>query len=231
MENSDLGGNNGPTYAVAALSHCSLNVQVNEDIISHIPFLAETGPFQVPVQCLTKKVLVRSSTSSVELNTTVGEKVVQTIEIINDGALPTKFSVEFDDDEGILLQREEGKGVEAGKELHDVQRELRDAVEVEADGVVEGYSSAKVTFTFSPMVAGKERVNLVLRFRKGAVKRLPLSLSLIAAKVAIFVERQEIDLRCCLLGFLYREVLCVRNRGNNALKASPKVPAELRVST
>ena len=34
---------------------CDLLVQLNEDLVGHIDFLAQTGPFSVPIRCVTKK--------------------------------------------------------------------------------------------------------------------------------------------------------------------------------
>ena len=34
---------------------CSLWLQLNEDLEGHIDFLAQTGPFSVPIRCVTKK--------------------------------------------------------------------------------------------------------------------------------------------------------------------------------
>ena len=34
-------------------------VQLNEDLVGHIDFLAQTGPFSVPIRCVTKKCQVK----------------------------------------------------------------------------------------------------------------------------------------------------------------------------
>ena len=39
---------------------CSLWLQLNEDLEGHIDFLAQTGPFSVPIRCVTKKCQVFS---------------------------------------------------------------------------------------------------------------------------------------------------------------------------
>ena len=31
------------------------SLQLNEDLVGHIDFLAQTGPFSVPIRCVTKK--------------------------------------------------------------------------------------------------------------------------------------------------------------------------------
>lgn len=55
--------------------------------------LSQTGPFVIPVSCLTKKCLVTLNKTVVEFGRVcVGETARKTVVLTNKGALPTKFT-------------------------------------------------------------------------------------------------------------------------------------------
>jgi len=69
-----------------------------EDIHTELPLMAETGPFSVPLICLTKKADISFKTQDIDIGTVVmGDSGKKYIEIINNGALPRDFTVEFVD--------------------------------------------------------------------------------------------------------------------------------------
>ena len=55
--------------------------------------LSQTGPFTIPVKCLTKKCLISADKTVVEFGRVcVGETVRRHVTLTNAGALPTKFT-------------------------------------------------------------------------------------------------------------------------------------------
>ncbi|CAH1773330.1 unnamed protein product [Owenia fusiformis] len=65
---------------------------INEDLEGTVDFLAQTGPFAIPLVCTTKKCDLSVDTNLVDFGTTViGETMKQTITLTNNGALTTGF--------------------------------------------------------------------------------------------------------------------------------------------
>ena len=67
-------------------------MQLNEDLLGEMEFLSQTGPFSIPVRCLTKKCIVSVDKAEVDFGRVcVGETVRGQVTLRNSGALPTKF--------------------------------------------------------------------------------------------------------------------------------------------
>ena len=67
-------------------------MQLNEDLAGEVAFLSQTGPFSVPVRCLTKKCVVSLDKTEVEFGRVcIGETIRRHVTLSNSGALPTKF--------------------------------------------------------------------------------------------------------------------------------------------
>lgn len=66
---------------------------LNEDLVGHIDFLAQTGPFSVPIRCVTKKCQISVDVTEVEFGSQVlGETRKRIINVTNNGALGTQFT-------------------------------------------------------------------------------------------------------------------------------------------
>jgi hypothetical protein len=66
--------------------------KINEDIIENLSFLSSTGPFTVPIRCLTQKVTPSVSTDTVRFdNIVMGESVTFPLKIYNNGAKSTFY--------------------------------------------------------------------------------------------------------------------------------------------
>lgn len=66
--------------------------KVNEDIISELSFLSSTGPFSVPLVCLTQKVAPSVSTNVIRFdNIVMGERVTFPLKVGNNGAKSTMY--------------------------------------------------------------------------------------------------------------------------------------------
>lgn len=65
---------------------------LNEDLEGHIDFLAQTGPFSVPIRCVTKKCQISVDVTEVEFGSQVlGETRKRIINVTNNGALGTDY--------------------------------------------------------------------------------------------------------------------------------------------
>jgi len=76
--------------------------QLNEDINSFFPILAETGLIQIPLVCTCKKALIAVEEPFVEFgNVIFGESSTQYVKLENKGALATKIYVKSPDGHSI----------------------------------------------------------------------------------------------------------------------------------
>ena len=66
--------------------------KVNEDIVTELSFLSSTGPFSIPLRCLTQKVAPQINTNVVRFeNVVMGERVTFRLKVANNGAKSTTF--------------------------------------------------------------------------------------------------------------------------------------------
>ncbi|XP_063799122.1 cilia- and flagella-associated protein 74 [Pseudophryne corroboree] len=87
-----------PPGQMSAGMSCEMMVtfkpMINEDLEGEVMFLAQAGPFSVPVKCTTKKCELALDKEYIDFGThVVGETVTQTITLTNRGALGTRFSI------------------------------------------------------------------------------------------------------------------------------------------
>ncbi len=79
-----------PNKSVISLSL----LQLNEDIDGEIQLLSQTGPFTLPVKCLTKKCLVHLDKNHFDFGTVyLGETLRQRVIVYNAGALAAEYSI------------------------------------------------------------------------------------------------------------------------------------------
>ena len=75
-------------------AHPSLGPQLESDLSGSISMLAQTGPFTIPVRCLTKKCIIAVDSVEVDFGKVcVGETIRRSVAIRNSGALPTHFQL------------------------------------------------------------------------------------------------------------------------------------------
>ncbi|XP_078615785.1 cilia- and flagella-associated protein 74-like [Branchiostoma floridae x Branchiostoma japonicum] len=85
-----------PPGQMSAGMSCDMMVtfkpMINEDLEGAVEFLAQTGPFFIPLRCTTKKCDLSVDIETVDFGTQViGETLKKTITLTNKGALGTKF--------------------------------------------------------------------------------------------------------------------------------------------
>ncbi|CAM9260061.1 unnamed protein product, partial [Ectocarpus fasciculatus] len=77
---------------------CSLEItftpKINNDIFGHVQLLSQTGPIDIPLQCLKRRCIPRVLSTSMDFGEVVmGQIVKKKITIKNTGAIPTEFTV------------------------------------------------------------------------------------------------------------------------------------------
>ena len=210
--------------------HIKFEPKLNEDIIECIPLLCQTGPQDIPLRCLTKKVMVSTSTPEVELNVIIGESVTRDLVLVNKGCLDCPLTIRQlvkapDPDsivEGLAEAAADGHYVGAPEET----------VQYQVEVVAKGYSTTKIPITFTPTTPTSMEIPLHLDFKKHMSQPqsddMLVMVRATAFQVPIYVEQELMDLRCCCYGMTYAQTLIVRNRGKVSLKTMPQVPPQLR---
>ncbi|KAF5843498.1 hypothetical protein DUNSADRAFT_14414, partial [Dunaliella salina] len=212
--------------------------KANEDISTHVDMLAETGPFQIPVRCLTKKASLKTSTKAVNFGPGVilGESATRSFSLINEGALEVEFSITPARHEQVL-EPAEGKGQEAlpgkptlriGQGASQAGNEPLEALPFtiyQPHGTVPGYKQTTITVRFAPSAGITSHQRLHINYRVPGQKRLQVpsdvvDLEGVGRDVPVFLERSVIDFRCVMVDHTYREKLVVRNGANTAMKVS-----------
>eukprot|EP00002_Diphylleia_rotans_P034806 TRINITY_DN7509_c0_g1_i2.p1 TRINITY_DN7509_c0_g1~~TRINITY_DN7509_c0_g1_i2.p1 ORF type:complete len:601 (+),score=91.24 TRINITY_DN7509_c0_g1_i2:1531-3333(+) len=200
-----------PGYMSAGLT-CDIQVtftpKINEDIITFLPLLSETGPIDIPLECTTKKTQISVFPRTLDFDSVVlGESRKKVIRIVNKGALPTEARISH------MKTVEE---IESG------------AYQFPETATIQPYSTTSIDVTFSPPSVGPCCTKLILNFSDPSTPDHVVSLSASGSDVPIYVEREILDFRVCYYGTLYREVLVLRNRGSTALKFQVEPPKELK---
>eukprot|EP00762_Andalucia_godoyi_P001823 ANDGO_06059.mRNA.1 Cilia- and flagella-associated protein 74 len=190
--------------AMSAGTACTLSItfrpKVNKDIDTVIPFLAQTGAFEVPLHCSTKKCVLSSSPPSgshIEFGDVVlAETETREIVIRNDGALDSEFSLRFvADTNAFTLVPNDG-------------------------GFADPFSSCRIKISYLPMVLGPCRATLHVDFKRPGTGSFVYDITGVGADVPIYVDRPLVDLRCCRSGVLYRDKIRIFNRSTVAMKVS-----------
>jgi hypothetical protein len=78
---------------------CSIEIvfkpQLNHDIFTHIRLLTETGPVNIPLQCLIKRCAPRILDTTLDFaEMIIGQRTTLPVKIVNTQALPTRFTIE-----------------------------------------------------------------------------------------------------------------------------------------
>ena len=212
--------------------HIKFEPKLNEDIIECIPLLCQTGPQNIPLRCLTKKVEVSTPTPELELNVIMGESVTRDIVLVNTGCLDCPFTIRqllTPPRQGFV---EEDLAAAAANGAYVGEAEREPTLGYSAQGVAKGYSTTRVPISFTPTEPTSMEIPVHISLNKGMSEPqspdIFVMLRPTAYQVPIYVEDPVMDLRCCCFGMTYAQTLLVRNRGKVALKVLPQVPPQMR---
>jgi hypothetical protein len=200
----------------------------NEDIETRIEMLADTGPFFIPIKCLTKKAELKLSSAHLNFGhgVTLGESAQKTFTITNSGALGVEFSLSSTAITQGQLQTDPTLGrSQAGGNSKGLR--IGDFLAHPSTGSVPGYGSTTITCTFSPSQSGSSSAPLSVIFKAMVQGRRPpsvppasLELVGLGRDVPVFLEESVIDFKCSMVDHTYRDFLRVRNGGKTAMKVS-----------
>eukprot|EP00667_Euglena_gracilis_P000837 EG_transcript_837 len=232
--------------AMSAGTSCVVTVtfqpKLNEDIVSELPALAQTGPFSIPLVCLTKKVAIEVQPAGKRLDfgqVVLAESMTQTITVANRGALPTEFRILGDllqyaapapdlsqsalDLSTISLGEGDGGGDAAPHQCVTIKPRRLEDIEVDA------HAQVRISLTFHPRQLCQLDSHLVLRFADAYTPDHTLFVTGQGVDIPVFVDqRNVIDLQCCYYDTLYRDTAVLRSRGKTSMRCQPLVPPELK---
>ena len=206
---------------VSAKLSLDFTAKINAPIKCSLHFLAETGPFDVLVECYPKSVNIQIEPFDV-FNigmVTLGEEKEQSILIRNSGALQATWRVQLEsttDDPQCLTLAEAEDGI--------LQFSLK-------HGVTNGYSSSTIKVNFRP--SRPCNLKFILKFSfyssnnefESFEKELPLQG--IGADVPVYLENDKLDFGVCYFNELYRATLVAHNRSNLSQRFAIETPPHL----
>eukprot|EP00742_Colponemidia_sp_Colp-10_P008825 GILJ01009584.1.p1 GENE.GILJ01009584.1~~GILJ01009584.1.p1 ORF type:complete len:1812 (-),score=327.15 GILJ01009584.1:58-4746(-) len=187
----------------------------------------------------------------------LGESGKKYLKFKNDGALLTDFRiVDREVDETQAIQRRRRSGFDdsnSGTKLVDeAQRDLEihkhllftkpeahgaDAeavtlldsiLEFQSSGQLSGYSDCTHEFVFTPSAAGNLAKVYTVKFSDADSTDLVLIVKGRGIDVPIYVASELYDLNICVYNHVYREEICLINRGSTAMKIHVEMPKEAK---
>eukprot|EP00761_Pharyngomonas_kirbyi_P008822 gb/GECH01008834.1/.p1 GENE.gb/GECH01008834.1/~~gb/GECH01008834.1/.p1 ORF type:complete len:1566 (+),score=405.19 gb/GECH01008834.1/:1-4698(+) len=203
-----------PPGKMSAGTCCKLKIifkpKLEEDIIRNLSILSQTGKIDIPLKCYTKKILLRyTPNEQLKLGSVVlAESITKKINIINDGALKTRFQLD-------------------SKSLHS-KFETGSPFSLEPlSGSVKGYSSRTIHVSFSPTQIGEYNTNLNIHFMDGETKSKSIEFLAKGIDVPIYLDRNEIDLGISSVDQEHRRKIKIHNRSNISMKCIVEPPKSL----
>lgn len=177
----------------------------NVDIDTSIEFLAESGPFSVPLRALTKKTVIECDTAPIGFGfVTSGQTAERALRIVNHGALPGTFNCNLSPGTPFSM--------------------------AESKGVVGAYAETAVTIRYGPVDVVDAQGMIQMEFDNaggcwGSSKSFSVTLLGQCTPEPVYVDTDRIDMQCCISGRAYRQVLPVHNRSSAMVKVMCRVPA------
>ena len=182
---------------------CSLTItftpKINRDVVTEIPFLAKTGPFTVPIRCLTKKAIPKVKCTDIDLgNVVMGESNSVALEIVNEGALNVNYELielESNYDTSTSLEpavddcaiQGDAEGNDSNLNTSDTANK-RPELEYVSKGTFSNFETSFVPFTFTPSTVGNLKRTLLLKYNDATCADVVIHVSARGVKVPIFIE-------------------------------------------
>lgn len=193
----------------------------NSQISCPLHCLAETGPFDILVQCFPKVVNIQIDPFDVfHIGVvTLGEEKEQGFVIRNSGALQATWTISLESvvsDTGYLNLSEAEDGVLQFSTRH---------------GATKGYSTSTVKVNFKPTRPCQIKFNIKIKFSSSQnefesfTRDLPIEGT--CSDVPIFLENDKVDFGVCYYNELYRGSLIAHNRSSISQRFSIEMPPNL----
>eukprot|EP00817_Percolomonadidae_sp_ATCC50343_P006690 CAMPEP_0117423996 /NCGR_PEP_ID=MMETSP0758-20121206/4509_1 /TAXON_ID=63605 /ORGANISM="Percolomonas cosmopolitus, Strain AE-1 (ATCC 50343)" /LENGTH=1268 /DNA_ID=CAMNT_0005207521 /DNA_START=876 /DNA_END=4678 /DNA_ORIENTATION=- len=195
--------------------------RIEEDIHSYIPIRTQTGPIQIPLHCLIKKVDLSMDTPK---GTDFGAVMLAesnrlTFKLTNAGALDTSYKIEGD----ALLRHNVPVNMEFTEKRP--TRFLRFSSD---RGFVDHHGSTTFSIDYFPQQVHNFETNFTLKFEDRFTDDIHVVLKGEGTDVSIYLESEQIDFRTTCFGTMYRDILRVHNRSRGAMKVEFKIPKALK---
>ncbi|XP_031987595.1 cilia- and flagella-associated protein 74 isoform X5 [Corvus moneduloides] len=204
---------------------------INEGLEGEVMFMAQTGPFSVPLKCTVKTCIVTQHSSACDPEEESSESPVAAGDQNKDCAAqePKSSSAMEQLGQGELNTRSDLDTDNADNLVELSPKEI--PVEIMLGKVTEGeigpFSSVKIPVLFVPAVPGDVRAEFVIVFDNPDCKPLNFSAIGVSVDVPIWVPQPSVDLRICLYERLYQDSVEVRSRATTTLRLKFEVCREL----
>ena len=211
--------------------------RVDMDIEGAVCFLTQTGPFEVPVSCCKKKCIVSLENERIDFGRICkGEKIRKSIELRNQGAIPTDFRIGEKPVESVETQSVEEKSEQSQEAPDDTTSEaLLEIMKTEpvtrcnikcltANGHISGYSKCVIEFEFTPDEAGVEVEDFAINFSHKGLETIVCTVCAESTDLPIWVEIDSLDMRICIAGSFYQDSVVVHNQGISPMGISIDLP-------
>ncbi|XP_039419938.1 cilia- and flagella-associated protein 74 isoform X5 [Corvus cornix cornix] len=205
---------------------------INEGLEGEVMFMAQTGPFSVPLKCAVKTCIVTQHSSACDPEEESSKSPVAAGDQNKDCAAqePKSSSAMEQLGQGELNTRSDLDTDNADNLVELSPKEI--PVEIMLGKVTEGeigpFSSVKIPVLFVPAVPGDVRAEFVIVFDNPDCKPLNFSAIGVSVDVPIWVPQPSVDLRICLYERLYQDSVEVRSRATTTLRLKFEVCRELR---
>uniref|UniRef100_A0A8C3ECU4 Uncharacterized protein n=1 Tax=Corvus moneduloides TaxID=1196302 RepID=A0A8C3ECU4_CORMO len=217
---------------------------INEGLEGEVMFMAQTGPFSVPLKCTVKTCILALDKELIDFGSlVVGETISQTISLTNSGALGTRFkllsklsssslwetSLLISDQQFSLRRTENPTSFRNCKIVNIILVSATESplLRIVTEGEIGPFSSVKIPVLFVPAVPGDVRAEFVIVFDNPDCKPLNFSAIGVSVDVPIWVPQPSVDLRICLYERLYQDSVEVRSRATTTLRLKFEVCREL----
>ena len=240
-----------PPGALSAGLTCWFQIKftprVEMDIEGAVCFLAQTGPFEVPVSCCKKKCIVLLEKERIDFGRICkGEKSRKSIELRNEGAVPTDFTI--GDESTVDTVKSDSLSVEEksepSQEQPDESAAEDPALEVmktepitdcnikclTTSGHLAGYSKCGIEFEFAPDEAGVEVKDFAIHFSHKGLEPMVCTVCAESTDLPIWLERDSLDMRICTVGSFYQDSVIIQNQAVNPMSISTDLPNALNSS-
>ena len=213
--------------------------RVDMDVEGAVCFLTQTGPFEVPVSCCKKKCIISLENERIDLGRICkGEKIRKSIELRNQGAIPTDFTIGEKPVQSAEMQshpaeetREQPPEVpeeptaEPPLEIMKTEPVTDCSIKcVTADGHLAGYSKCLVEFEFAPDEAGVEVKDFAINFSHKGQDTVVCTVCAESTDLPIWLERDAMDMRICIVGSFYQDSVVLHNQGISPMAISTDLP-------
>lgn len=211
--------------------------RVNEDFELKIALFAQTGPFEIPLQCLTKKFAASVSCTEVDFGTVCrGESASRQIQLVNSGSLASPWQLRLLDLENRPVAAEplaadsDVPGVNASDFGTEAPAFLSNAITVTSplQGALDAFATSTIELHFAPTTVGAARAEFVVDFG-GIAPSLTVQATGQCSDLPVQLQHTVANFLTCQFGRVYTDnVVVCNNHTTTSVKVQFELPPECR---